>query len=270
MKKWVRFLIGIVLLCVIYFGFLFVVDRRQSTGSAPTFQVPTSILTASVHDDEAKLIEGIKATDQEDGDLSSHIFVESMSGFNENNCRTVTFGVFDSDDNLTRATRIIQYSDYEKPIINLESSLCYLSLHDNDGFKQFVSAESCVDGDITSKINVNNRYEKNGKEYITFSITDSCGSTTKLTLKADQLKEKPNIDIILSEYLIRVPEGTRIDPLNYIESISGNGMTERALRNQLQIINDYNSNEKGMYEYIYRIDMANGDYGYTKLVVIVE
>lgn len=270
MKKWVKFLISIVLLSVIYFGFLLIVDRKQSTGNAPTFQVPASILTASVHDDETKIIEGIKVTDQEDGDLSSQIFVESMSGFDENNCRTVNFGVFDSDDNLTRATRTIQYTDYEKPVITLKKALCYVDMHMLDRFKEFVEAKSVVDGDLTGKINIEREYTQGENEYIVFSVTDSCGTKSTLTAKADKLKEETSIKINLSEYLIRVAVGTKIDPLNYIESISGNGMTERALRNQLHITNDYNSSKKGMYEYNYRIDMANGDYGYTKLVVIVE
>lgn len=270
MKKWGRFLAGIVILCIIYIVFLIVVDKKESTGSSPIFDIPSSTLTASVNDDESKLLEGIKVTDNEDGDLSSKVFVESISGFDDNSCRTVTYGVFDSDDNLTRAMRTIQYIDYQKPTISLSKAVCYTNMHIMSDFKQFATAESIVDGDLTSKITVESEYYEGNDEYVVFSVTDSCGTKETLTVKAEMLKTEPNIDIKLREYLIRVPVGTQINAKDYIEKISGTGMTEKALRNELQMTNDYNPNEKGMYEFVYRIALANGDYGLTKLVVIVE
>lgn len=270
MKKWVKFLISIVFIYVIYFGFLFVVDRRQSTGNAPAFQVPTSVLTVSVHDDESALLENVKAVDDEDGDISSKVFVESISGFDENNYRTITFGVFDSDDNLTRATRTVQYTDYQKPEITLTRAICYTYVRTLDDFRQFVKAESVVDGDLTSSINVDKEYYEGNNQYIVFSVTDSCGTTSVLTLKGDLLKEEMNINIELSQYLIRVSPGTKINPLNYVEDISGTGISSATLKEKLEITNNYNPYETGMYEYYYRISLANGDYGITKLVVIVE
>ena len=51
---------------------------------------PQEVLEVSVKDDDEKLLEGLSAADEEDGDLSDSIFIESMSEFDNDNCRTVT------------------------------------------------------------------------------------------------------------------------------------------------------------------------------------
>ena len=54
---------------------------------------------------------------------------------------------------------------------------------------------------------------------ISYSVTDSCGTKTFFTLKADEILVIPNIAFTLTDYLIRVDVGTEIDPYQYIEHI---------------------------------------------------
>ena len=108
---------------------------------------------------------------------------------------------------------------------------------------------------------------------ITYSVTDSCGTKTTLTLKADELNKYPNIDIKLKKYLKRVKVGTTITevaPRSNMEDIEIMGMVDNTLKADVEVANNYNPDVPGTYEFIYRISKANGDYGYTKLVVIVE
>lgn len=270
MKKWIKFLGVIIFMGLLYIGFLFFIDRHHSTGSFPTFSYDNTTLEVSVHDDESQLLKGIHATDKEDGDLSSQVFVETISSFDNQNCRTVTYGVFDSDDHLTRSQRTIKYVDYQAPQITLVKPLCFLYLKSNDEFLQCVEANSVVDGNITSKISISNAYYKDNQKVVEFQVTDSCGTTTKMELKATQFEKNTNVDIELSEYMIRVPQGTRINPRDYIQSVKISNMESKSLKSEISITNDYDPNKEGIYEFIYRISNADGDYGLTKLVVVVE
>ena len=270
MKKWNKYLIIVIAICVLYTFFLTFVDKKESNGSFPTFSYDNTTLEVSVHDDESQLLKGIHVTDKEDGDLSSQVFVESLSSFDNQNCRTVTYGVFDSDDHLTRSQRTIQYVDYQAPQITLVKPLCFLYLKSNDEFLQCVEANSVVDGDISSKISISNVYYKDDQKMVEFQVTDSCGTTTKMELKATQFDKNTNVNIELSEYMIRVPKGTKIDSKDYIQSVKISNMESKSLRSEITITNDYDPYKEGVYEFIYRISNADGDYGLTKLVVIVE
>lgn len=271
MKKGIKFVLGVVVIVGVYIAFLFWQDAKQKTGHMPTIEAPTDVLEVSVEDKDTVLLEGVTASDEEDGDLTSEVYVESLSTFDEDQCRTVTYAVFDSDDNLSRTTRKIRYTDYEEPEIDVTQALYYYYyISSTDEYKDYVSASSVVDGDISSKIAIDNEYMEDENQYVTYSVTDSCGTKVTLTLKIDQLNTETNVDITLSQYLLRVKKGTTINPRDYIKTIKIMGMEYNSLKSIVEIQNDYNADEPGMYEFVYRLSRTNGDYGITKLVVIVE
>lgn len=270
MKKNIKFMIFIIVCCVFYIGFVYMSDRKTVVGTFPEFDMEQTDLKLSVNDDESKLLEGLHASDKEDGDLTSQVFVETISNFNEENKRTVTYAVFDSDDNLSRCQRTISYTDYQAPQLTLIQPLSFTYGDSNDVYLQCVQAQSVVDGDISSQVSVVNSYYEGTQQYVEFAVTDSCGTTSRLKLKVLQPDSQTNITITLSDYLIRVPKGTRIDPEDYIQSVKLANIENQSLRSQIEIMDDYDRNNAGTYEFIYRIKTANGDYGVTKLVVIVE
>ena len=154
MRKRVQYVIVLLIICCAYAAVLIFTQERQSSGNAPTISAPQEVLEVSVQDDEEALLAGVSASDEEDGELSEDVFIESMSEFDEENCRTVTYAVFDSDDNLSRATRRIRYSDYEAPRITLNQALC-ISYNDyNVQLQDYVGATSSVDGDLSAKVSV--------------------------------------------------------------------------------------------------------------------
>lgn len=263
-------------LCVLYVVFLFVFGRTSSKGVVPVIKAPSSVLEVSVKAKQADLLAGISASDKEDGNLTESIFIEKISKFDENKERTITYVVFDSDDNISRATRKIKYTDYKEPVITLKNALMYIfdSHFSVNTFLKDIIAVSSVDGNISSKISVTNAaYVNNYISNITVSVTDSCGVKTSLDLNLLLLTKIPNIDIELKTYLKRVKVGTtltEIAPRDTIESISVMGIKDMSLKPVVELTHDYNPNVPGTYEFIYRISSDNGDYGMTKLVVIVE
>ena len=270
MRKRVQYVIVLLIICCAYAAVLIFTQERQSSGNAPTISAPQEVLEVSVKDDDKKLLEGLSAADEEDGDLSDSIFIESMSEFDNDNCRTVTYAVFDSDDNLSRATRRIRYSDYSAPRITLNQALCISYNNYNVQLQDYVGAISSVDGDISAKVSVNSEAQDGNSYYATFSVTDSCGTTSSLRLKIDQLWDEPSLTITLSDYLIYVDKGTEIDAEDYIESVSDRGIEDEDLIDDISIQDNYNADEEGTYEFIYRIERTSGEYGITKLVVVVQ
>ncbi|MCD8027338.1 MAG: hypothetical protein LUF02_01445 [Erysipelotrichaceae bacterium] len=154
MKKNIGFFLLVICLVVGYGAFIFLWDLSQVSGTAPTISAPTSVLELSVEDDEEDMLEGVSATDDEDGSLTDRVYIESISTFDENQERTVTYTVFDSDDNVARTTRKIKYTDYEAPVFNIEKALCIYYVTSTEEYKDYVSASSVVDGDISSSITI--------------------------------------------------------------------------------------------------------------------
>lgn len=270
MKKKVLYFFVVVLLCGSYGAFLVMNQRFGKTGEFPVIEVSNEALEVSVKAKEKTLLQGIKAFDKEDGDISSKVFIESISEFDDQDYRTITYGVFDSDDNLTRATRKLKYKDYEKPEFDLNKALCFTYMDDDLIIKDFIRAKSKVDGDISSKITMRSEDYSANNSYLTFSVKDSCGGKSEIKLKAEILNTKPQIEIELSDYLIKVEKGTDIDPKSYIENITYMGIEDDSLSYDVKVTDNYDPDKEGMYEFIYRIERSNGDYGITKLVVIVE
>ena len=270
MRKRLQYVIVLLIICCAYAAVLIFTQERQSSGNAPQISAPQEVLEVSVQDDEETLLAGVSASDEEDGELSEDVFIESMSEFDEENCRTVTYAVFDSDDNLSRATRRIRYSDYEAPRITLNQALC-ISYNDyNVQLQDYVGAASSVDGDLSAKVSVGSESQGDDGYYATFSVMDSCGTTSSLHLRIDTLWDDPSMTIELSDYLIYVERGTDIDPQDYIERVSDRGIEDDDLIDEVTVQDDYDADKEGTYEFIYRVERASGEYGITKLVVVVQ
>lgn len=269
MKKNMKYVFLIILLLIFYGIFLFMETRFQDNGKIPVITVPDSTLITSVSTNEGELLKEVSALDIEDGNITSSVYIESISAFDENQTRTITYAVLDSDDNIARATRKMQYSDYSSPEITITNALCMYYLESTDSLKDYVQATSCVDGDISSQISVDKADFKGDDFDVTYSVTDSCGVKTTLTTNVTILLSTNDIHITLSEYMIKVKKGQKIKPKDYIENIEIMSMNEMDLIDEVKVSQNYDPSKEGTYEFIYRIE-ENGEIGVTKLVVVVE
>lgn len=254
---------------MLYGAFLFFEARFHDNGNRPVMTVPDAPLMVSVTADEQTLLADASAVDIEDGNLTSNIYIESISAFDDSQARTITYAVLDSDDNIARATRKMQYTDYTAPEITITNALCMYYLESTDSLKDYVQATSCVDGDISSKISIDKADYKGDDFDVTYSVSDSCGIKTTLTTKVTILSSTNDINMTLKTYMIKVQKGQKINPKDYIDNIEIMGMSEKTLINEVKVSSNYDSSKEGIYEFIYRIE-ENSEIGVTKLVVIVE
>lgn len=87
-----------------YGGFLFLESRIKDDGHDPVITVSQAPLQVSVNDKEDSLLNGVSAIDIEDGNITSNVYIESISPFDDQKMRTITYAVLDSDDHIARAT----------------------------------------------------------------------------------------------------------------------------------------------------------------------
>lgn len=269
-RKNVRFIC--VFLCLNVFFALFVFFTRESNlGHVPSISFDQELVTLSVEDEEDVLLEGVHANDEEDGDISDDVFIYDMSSFDENMTRTVTYAVFDSDSQMTTASRQVKYKDYTAPRFASSQSLMNLSLTDDEN-TSYMTAYSCVDGNITNKISLS-KVEEDRNVIYRYSVTDSTGTSSTLEIRDETSLENVfnnSIEIELSDYILYVDKGSDIDPEDYIVSVNTSLGKQNELIPYVDIETNYNADKVGTYEVKYTLNRSNGDYGISKMFVVVE
>lgn len=260
----------VITLCVILIYIIIQMSPlvKRSTSNSPVITFDNKNITLSVKDDPLLLLDGITAYDEEDGDITNQIEIESQSSFTSNNTRTVHYIVFDSDDNVTRASRTVTYSDYTPPVFSLNDQLTGEKYSVNELMKK-VSAYSSVDGNISSKVTVMNvSFLETGVLNVKLSVTDSTNTTSYLNTKY-YLENDKEIDIQLKKYLVYKKVGETYSFRDNIKSIVERLNVDNSLKPYVNIkVPDMS--EPGIYEVEYTIKRSNGNTGKTIMIVVVE
>jgi len=251
-----RFLkiILIVLLVAVGALYLFTEARDLASGAdvPPVIQCDSDLLEISVSQGEEALLAGVHASDQQDGDLTDKILLRGLSKLVSNDTAKVSYIVFDSDGNAATVSRMVRYTDYEKPHFTLEKALIYTENQDIRLLDR-LTARDTIDGDITDAIRVSAMSATDDPEIQTVSVqvTNSMGDTAQLQLPIvtySGVVVRPTIE--LSDYLVYVAEGNSFDPYRYVIGIDtpiGAGDVDR-----LQVTSQVDTTVPGTYYVYYR------------------
>ncbi|MDY3676837.1 MAG: hypothetical protein SO040_07940, partial [Catenibacterium mitsuokai] len=83
MNNKVRNVIIFLVIEALYGGFILYDTHKPQTGASPVIKVPKGTLILDTGMDQVTtnqaILEGVKATDKEDGDITKKVFVQSMS-----------------------------------------------------------------------------------------------------------------------------------------------------------------------------------------------
>ena len=197
----------------------------------PVIECPEEALVLSVGENSTeKLLEGVTAWDDKDGDLTEQLFIQGMSGSIQGNETTITYAVVDSDDHVATASRVVRYSDYTPPRFSLNSELRY-SVGNLIRVKDRLTAYDVVDGDISDRIKVANNSTMvagvEGTYPMTFEVTNSLGDTASITLDVVVRNYAVGEPVIyLSQYLIYRTADQPFSPMSYLESVSGGNVED--------------------------------------------
>ena len=88
----------------------------------PQIQVEDRDIEYKNGDDSSKLLDGVTATDDRDGDISSELFVYMIMDNNDGETATVFYGVEDSSKNISIASRKVRFAGTEGTKIQIETS----------------------------------------------------------------------------------------------------------------------------------------------------
>lgn len=253
------------------FSVFFTVKKISTDKTYPVIEISEGVLEVDVNVTEEELLKGVTAFDKKDGDISSDVVVESVSRFIKGTECVVTYAVSDSDNHVAKSTRNIRYKNYTPPEFVMSNSLVY-SLGDTVNILGSVGARDVIDGNISDKVVISaTDYNDNseGVYSVSLQVMNSKGDASYL----DMPIYIENISLLapkieLSEYLIYVKKGQKVDFNSYVSRISfQNGVAEDA---SLRISTDCNFDVPGTYSVHYYATRAEGHQGHTVLTVIVE
>lgn len=298
MRKIRIFSIIVFLTAITVFGLYKNREMKLMDHEGPVIAMKKDRVKVSCADGEDKLLAGIKAKDSKDGDVTDSLIVESMTNFIKKGKRKMTVVAFDSDNNATKATRLVGYSDYESPKFSLEAPLKFpIKTSEIMGT---LTVQDMLDGDLTGNIKMSSEYyvqaDEAGDYPMVFTVANSAGDVVKLPVTIqiyDPSKEGQNPKIELSEYMIYVEPGTVVNPWEYVEQITignikyikaedgilydpnpgPNQMRTAISPVDVEITDNADYNTPGVYEITYQLTDNSGKEsrtGTVRLIVVVS
>lgn len=283
MKRWNVMLLLVMAAAVGLFGcyLLWIHNNLDTTG--PVITVEDGILEISVKDPAEALMQGVRAVDDRDGDVTAGVLIESIYGINENKESTVTYAAFDAAGNVTKTQRVIRYRDYHAPRFTLSRSLTYAYGRKID-LLQDVGAEDVLEGSIGRRIHAaliseTASIETEGVHQVKLQVANGLGDTVQLVVPVEVYDpEWYNAEVTLSAYLVYLKAGTQFNPRSYLKSfvVRGevqnlNGITPEGI--SVEIDSKVRMDVPGLYEVRYVLSQTEGmmtHTGIAKLLVIVE
>lgn len=274
--------------------FVFMDDRKR-----PEITMDSDVLSVSVHAGQKALLQGVTATDNKDGDVTSGILVEGISKMTENKTAVITYVAYDASGNASKASRTIEFTDYQPPVFGQEEALVFASNTAPDVL-EFMTAEDILDGDISNRIKGTLLSDTTSLNYpgvhdVEFRVTNSMGDTQYITLPVEVYQAGDfNAKAELTDYLVYIKAGENFNPRAYLQNIVMgntkysldpdinddlrlyfNNYTSPAINPKVDIVNveissNVDTDVPGVYSVAYTIDYAGRYDACTRLNVVVE
>ena len=255
---------------------VYTVQKHRVTGGAsPEIQFAQDEIRIQTGDGYEKMLEGVTATDAEDGDVTDSVMVESVSKFVEKDVVDVTYVAYDSQNHVSRATRRVRYSNYQSPRFSMSGPMVFLSRNVAD-LMNFIGVTDAIDGDISVKAHAS--FDDTtialatvGTHNVEISVTNSLGDTSRLVVPVKVVEDVPHSESIpLKTYLVYIKKGASFDPAFYLvnsdQAQGGSTMGESTI----QISSNVNPVTAGVYSVDYSLIKNEMISAMTRLIVVVE
>lgn len=257
-------LIILAALSVIGLGVYRFLEVRSVSGESPVITFDQNVLEVTTDATEAELLQGVTATDAEDGDVTDSVLVETSTHFVSDTTIEVTYAAFDSQGHVSKAKRSVRYVDYTPPKIYLTGPMVFSEAGVSE-LLSYVRASDCIDGDISSRVKVSAMesgalLSTPGYHMLEFRVTNSSGDTAYLKLAVEVVSAYSSSQKLkLTDYLIYLPAGSEFDPEAYLVPLE-----DEKERRDLTIDNQVDTEVPGTYDVHYMLGNSM-----TRLIVIV-
>lgn len=256
-------LIVLAALSVIGLGVYRFLAVHSTSGESPVISFDSNLLEVTTSATEGELLQGVTATDAEDGDVTDSVLVETSTHFVSDKTVEVTYAAFDSQGHVTKAKRSVRYVDYTSPRFHLSGSLMFSEAGVSE-LLSYIGAQDCIDGNISSRVKVSSLeagtlLNTPGNHPLEFRVTNSTGDTAYLKVPVEVVSGyNSGRQIPLTDYLVYLPLGSEFDPKAYLSESYANDR-------ELAISGDVNTEVPGVYDVHYTIGTSA-----TRLIVVVE
>lgn len=271
MKVLGKIVLVIFVLSLGLFVFAEIREKLRPTPAPPTIVSSLDAIEIPCNYTNEQIMQGLTASGEKDGDLTDQIMVGNISRFKEKGVSTVTYVVFDSDNQPSTYQRQVTFTDYRSPEFTLQIPLVF-TCGDFYGVENYVGATDVFFGDINNAV----RFEDNninfntpGDYYMTVEAANAYGDIASQQLPVHIVStEELRLQINLTQGLIYLDKGASFSPESYIRSVSTS--EGASLSNSLV---SYRSNvdvhNAGVYEVKYTAS-SDGMRGVNWLTVIVR
>ena len=197
------------------------------------------------------LLKFVKATDTRDGDITKEIIVERGNYFISKGITSINYAVCDSDNNVTKLQKNVEFTDYQSPKFVLNGDLIYY-INSKDDFSDVVGAQDVYDGDISDRVKIiSSSYNKSipGKYDVDCKVTNSFGDTSEIVFSIIVSDGDPQArKINLKDYIIYTKVGEQPDFSANIADFNGYAENQVAVD-----ANEFNADAPGTYSIYYRV-----------------
>ena len=218
-------------------------------------------------------MEGLSASDEKDGDLTSQIIAGSFSRFIEEGVSNITYVVFDSSNHPASLTRKVHFTDYHSPRFTLTEPLVF---SEEEGSyteaMERLGATDQLDGDLKDWITQTDtdvNYQRIGAYTMNVRVESSLGAVSELALPVHVVSgESRNVDIALNGGILYTRTGSEINPMDYVREVT-DSRGDQLDTSTIDVSSNVDTSQPGVYEIHYEVNEGNGSSGETWLTVVV-
>ncbi|MGN4914398.1 immunoglobulin-like domain-containing protein, partial [Bacillus cereus group sp. MYBK15-3] len=251
-----------------------IVKAKPVVDEAPVLKVPAE--TTITEGDTFDPMTGVKATDKEDGDITSNVVVEGKVDADKAGTYTIKYTVKDSAGHVVTSEQKVTVKakpviEDEKPVLKVPTETT-ITVGDKFDPMTGVKATDKEDGDITSKVVVEGKVDayKEGTYTIKYTVKDSKGhevtATQKIVVKAkEEVKDEAPVLKVPSETTITV--GDKFDPF---AGVSATDKEDGDLTDRVDFEGEVNTEKAGTYTLEYSVRDSKGNRVTAKRTVIVK
>lgn len=221
-------------------------------------------------------MEGITATDAEDGDLTAKITYDNKVDTSAAGLYSVIYRVTDSEGqsvekviNITVKWKPSGIFDNAAPVINATDK----TIDQGSFFYPMtgVTATDAEDGDLTAKVTFNSKVDTStaGQYLVTYQVTDSKGSTTTkvITVTVRQVSSTDNKPVIIGATDKTITVG---DSFNPTAGVTAFDSEDGDLTSKVVVYNGVNTNKVGVYPVEYSVKDSKGNVAMASIKVTVK
>ena len=236
--------------------------KMEEINWIPVISASDKVLTVG---DVFNVMDGVSASDHEDGDVTGSVVVESSNvDTNTVGSYQVTYRVTDSQGaSSTKTITVIVNPKMEAlneiPVINAVDKM--LTVGDTFDVKKDVTASDAEDGNLTDKIEVIRNEVDTGKAgtyEVTYKVTDCQGASSTKTIlvtvnpKMESLNQVPTIKA--EDKTITVG-----DKFEVKKDVTAKDTEDGDLTDKIEVVkNDVDTTKPGTYEVVYKVTDSKG------------